>query len=645
MKSCWNLRLSSVLIVVVQLAAHTAAAQFSETDSITPAKPREQERYLYPIKPGSPSSLAGTMGELRSTHFHSGIDIRTNNEIGWPVIASKSGYISRAGVSPSGYGNVLYINHPDGNTTLYGHLDSFKGAVGEYVLKERYRRKQSAIDLDFAPGIFPVKQGDTIAFAGNTGSSGGPHLHFNIQRKEYALDPLNFDFNEVRDVTPPVVQKIALKTLDIHSRVNDRFGRQEFYASRVGNKYTLNTPVLASGNIGVEILGYDRVDNARFRCGINYIEVFLDSVRIFSQKIEEVNLNESRGIYSLIDYKAHRSQGNRFYKLYIDDGNRLGFYTTSPGNGQIKMDSTKISNVLIVLKDIYGNASRVSFKLKPVPVIKEVKTLEAATIPAAYDIQENTLSIITKACPASPATAYINGSAKTILPAYYNVGKSVYLFDLRNEIPDSVNVCGQTLIPNIKATVPSGVEFKYYSERIDIQLPRGSLFDTLYLNTHYQVSADSSEIFTVGSSLIPLNRNISVSLKPAAKYSTDRSVGVYRLVGKGYSYEGGKWINGSLNFSTREFGNFTILQDKVPPTIQVIYVNNQAARFKIKDALSGIHSFEATINGKWVLLNYDAKSNAIVTEKLNKHEPFKGDFVLTVTDNAGNKKVYTQKIP
>jgi murein DD-endopeptidase MepM/ murein hydrolase activator NlpD len=643
MKSCWSLRLSRVSTIVFLLAACPAAAQFSETDSIPAAKPREQERYIFPIRPGSPGSLAGTMGELRSTHFHSGIDIRTNNEIGWPVLAAKSGYISRAGVSPSGYGNVLYLTHPDGNTTLYGHLDRFKGVVGDYILKERYRRKQSTIDLEFSPGIFPVKQGDTIAYAGNTGSSGGPHLHFNIQRKEFALDPLNFDFNEVRDVVPPIVQKIALKTLNIDSRINDRFGRFEFYASRVGNKYSLNTPILASGNIGIEILGYDRVDNARFRCGINYIEVFVDSVRIFNQKIEEVNLSDSRGIYSLIDYKAHRSHGNRFYKLYIDDGNKLEFYTTSPGNGQIRIDSTKVSNVLIVLKDIYGNASRVSLRLKPVAISQEVKMLEAATIPAAYDIQENTLSIITKTCPALPATAYVNGTSTDISPDYYSTGKSVYLFDLRKQIPDSVQVCGQTLIPNIKATVPSNVEFKYYSERIDIQLPKGSLFDTLYLNTNHLVRPDSMEVFTVGSPFVPLKRNISVSLKPSRKYSTDKNIGVYRIIGKGFGYEGGRWLNGSLNFVTREFGNFTILKDNIPPTIRVIYVNNQAARFRIKDELSGIHSFEAALNGQWLLMNYDAKSNMIMSEKLTKGS-MKGDFVLTVTDNAGNKKIYTHRI-
>lgn len=624
--------------------AYPAAAQLSKTDSTAPVVTKKEEKYIYPIKPGSPSSLAGTMGELRSTHFHSGIDIRTNNEIGWPVLAAKSGYISRAGVSPSGYGNVLYITHPDGNTTVYGHLDRFNGAWGAHVLNQRYTRKLSTIDLEFKPSQFPVKQGDTIAFAGNTGSSGGPHLHFNIQRDEFALDPLYFEFAEVRDITPPIVQKIALKTLDIDSRINDRFGRFEFYASRIGKNYALTAPILASGNIGIELLGYDRVDNARFRCGINYIEVYADSQKVFSQKIEEVNLMESRGIYGLIDYKAQRSQGNRFYKLYIDDSNNLNFYASSPGNGKIKIDSTKTTNIRIVMKDIYGNTSEASVKLKPNKVIKEVPLLEAATVPAAYDIQENTLSLITKTCQ-EPAVMYSNGIPKEILPDYFNAGKSVFLIDLRKNIPDSVNVCGQSLIPNIRATVASGTEYKYYSDRLDVVFPKNALFDTLYFNNNHHVMLDSSEVFTIGNAFVPLSRNISVSLKPLRTYSTGKNIGVYRVVGKGYSYEGGRWSNGSLNFTTREFGNFTILKDNVPPTIQVIYVNNQAARFRIKDALSGINSFEATINGQWLLMNYDAKSNMIMSEKLNPKQPLKGDLILTVTDNAGNKKVYKHKIP
>lgn len=634
------MKLSSVGALLF-LATSVAQAQFSETDS----RIIREEKFIFPLKPGQPGSLAGTMGELRNTHFHTGIDIRTNNEIGWPVLASKSGYISRAGVSPSGYGNVLYIVHPDGTTTLYGHLDKFNGSVGDFILKERYRKRTSDIELTFQPGQFPVKQGDTIAFAGNTGSSGGPHLHFDIRKNNLALDPLKFDFTEVNDTAPPLVQKIALKTLDIDSRINDRFGRFEFYATRNGKNFSLPVPILASGNIGIELLGHDRVDNARYKCGINYIEVFVDSQKVFSQKIEELNLQESRSIYTLIDYKVLRNQGNRFYKLYIDDGNTLGFYGGSPGNGQIKINPDKISNILITLKDTYGNTSNATLRLKPSTPAKQVPLLESAKIPVTYDIQDNTLSITSQNCSEQKAIAWFKGTSRPVDAAYAGKNKIVYLFDLRKEIPDSVKVCGQSLVPNIKATVPSGTEYKYYSSRMDVQFPKNALFDTLYFNAIHQLTNDSADVFTIGNPFVPLNRNITVSLRPVAEYAIDKNIAVYRIVGRGFSYEGGKWVNGNLNFVTREFGRFMILRDTIPPAIRFIYANNQAVRFKIQDNLSGIASYEATINGKWLLLNYDAKSDAIMSERQSKDELLKGDLVLTVTDNAGNKKVLNYKIP
>lgn len=639
MKSCWNLRLSRISILFL-FVAYTTHAQFSQVDS----KIFREEKYIFPLRPGLPGTLAGTMGELRSTHFHTGIDITTNNEIGWPVLASKSGYISRAAVSPSGFGNVLYVTHPDGTTTLYGHLEKFNGAIDRHMRNARYTHKTSTIDLTFRNGLFNVKQGDTIAFAGNSGSSEGPHLHFDIRRDNQALDPLKFEFTEVRDVTPPIVQKIALKTLDIDSRINDRFGRYEFYTARIGKNYALPAPILASGKIGIELLGYDRVNNARFRCGINYIEVFVDSQKVFSQKIEELNLAESRGIFTLVDYKVMRNQGNKFYKLYIDDGNKLEFYSTSPGAGHIKVNPNKVSNVLIVLKDIYGNTSHATLRLMPSIPIKEVNTLDAAKIPLAYDIQENTLAITTQPCVGKKTTAWFNGVSKEISSSYWSKGKSVYLFDLRKEIPDSINICGQTLIPNIKVTIPPKTDYKYYSDRMDVQFSKSDLFDTLYFNAAHQVTKDSTEIFTIGNGLVPLNKRVSVSLRPALPYSTAKNVGIYRIVGKGYSYEGGKWVNGNFNFTTRDFGHFTILADTVPPSIRFIYANNQAVRFKINDNLSGIESFEATINGKWLLMNYDAKSDAIMSERMTKDELLKGDFELKVTDTAGNVKVYKQKI-
>ncbi|HKZ38455.1 MAG TPA: M23 family metallopeptidase, partial [Chryseolinea sp.] len=243
------MKLSEFVLLFFAITPSLAQAQFSKPEEKFPA----EETYLYPVYPGQPGSLAGTMGELRTTHFHSGIDIRTNNMIGLPIRASKSGYISRVSTSGVGYGNVIYIKHPDGNTTLYAHLDKFKGEIGQFILEEQYRKKSGEIDLFFQPTQFTVSRGDTIGLSGNTGSSGGPHLHFDIRdSRNFALDPLKVaGFSELADKFPPAAEKIALRTLDMNSRINDRFGRFEFYAQRVGDDYIIANPILASGNIGV----------------------------------------------------------------------------------------------------------------------------------------------------------------------------------------------------------------------------------------------------------------------------------------------------------------------------------------------------------------------------------------------------------
>src|SRR3990170_5966943 len=376
MKNYWNLKLSEFVLLFFAITPSLAQAQFSKPEEKFPA----EETYLYPVYPGQPGSLAGTMGELRTTHFHSGIDIRTNNMIGLPIRASKSGYISRVSTSGVGYGNVIYIKHPDGNTTLYAHLDKFKGEIAQFILEEQYRKKSGEIDVFFQPTQFTVSRGDTIGLSGNTGSSGGPHLHFDIRdSRNFALDPLKVaGFSELADKFPPAAEKIALRTLDMNSRINDRFGRFEFYAQRVGDDYIIANPILASGNIGVEVIAKDKLAyKSPFYGGVNYIEMLLDSQLIFKQSIDKVNIAETRSIYTLMDYKTMRAKGTRFYKLYIDDGNKLKFYDESPGSGKIKVNPTKESYVKIKLQDSDGNASYLSFSLKPSKPAKEVPSLEA----------------------------------------------------------------------------------------------------------------------------------------------------------------------------------------------------------------------------------------------------------------------------
>ena len=304
MKNYWNLKLSNTVLFAFVIFSFSAVGQ---TD--------KEEKYIYPIQPGQPGSLAGTMGELRNTHFHSGIDIRTNNVVGFPVYASKSGYVSRITMSGSGYGNVMYLTHPDGNTTLYAHLQEFKGEIADYVLREQYRRKTFEIDLFFREDQFQYKQGDTIAISGNTGSTGGPHLNFDIRKGNKILDQLLFGFTEIADNIPPIVEKIALRTMDKNSRIFDRFGRFEYYPYRVGKNYVINNPIPASGKIGIEVMAHDKLNAAHFRCGINYIEVYVDEQLVFKQELKEFNLEETRSIYAFMNFKALRSSGKRFYKL------------------------------------------------------------------------------------------------------------------------------------------------------------------------------------------------------------------------------------------------------------------------------------------------------------------------------------------
>ncbi len=646
MKNSWNSKLSRAIVAIVAtVCPFFSSAQFSPPNE----KFSAGETFLYPINPGLPGSLAGTMGELRNTHFHSGLDIRTNNVIGLPVLASKSGYVSRISVGPTGYGNVIYITHPDGYTTIYAHLDKFKGDLAEYVLKEHYRKRSANINVYFKPGQFPVTRGDTIALSGNSGSSGGPHLHFDIRDKNnFALNPLLVEsFAEIQDDLPPAVEKVALRTLDINSRINDRFGRFEFYAKRVGNNFVFDVPILATGTIGVEILAKDKLaPNSRFYGGVNYIQMRVDSQLVFNQSIDKLNTAKSREILTLMDFKTLRDNGTRFYKLFLDDGNGLNFYDESPGDGKIRMKSGRDQQVEVTMKDSFGNASTLSFKLRPSPVTKEARLLEPMKKEIEYDIHENILMISAQPCFADSNRAVVYGRDREHLiePAYYNVNRAVYLIDLREEIPDSVVLCNRSIVPRIVASVPSTRQYQYYSDIMDVQFPVNAVYDTVYLNADYKLFPDSSEVFTLGSPYVPLNKTIKVTVRPARKIKWNDSMGIYRIEGKGYSHLGGRWENGAIHFSTREFGDFTILQDLTPPTIRPVVVNNYVARFKIQDDLSGISSYRATIDGQWLLMYYDSKTSTIWSERLDKNVLMKGELKLVVVDEAGNRAVYTNNL-
>lgn len=600
--------------------------------------------YLFPVNPGQPNFLAGTMGELRSTHFHAGIDVRTNNMVGVPIRATQSGYISKVIVGSYGYGHALMLQHPDGNTSLYGHLDQFKGPIANFVLNEQYRRKSFDLDINLEPNQFPINKGDTIALSGNTGGSSGPHLHFEIRNdKNEALNPLAFGFTEITDKFSPMAFRIALKTLDRQSRVNDKFGRMEFGLVRSGNTYRLPFPIFAHGNIGIEILAHDKLDLSQFRCGINQIQMFVDSALVFSQTIDKIDFNTTRDIVTLMDYKSLKTKGARFNKLYIEDGNPLQFYSLNNKGTVLVNSGTK--QVTIVMRDLAGHEAKASFKLQFDPPTEQLPLLETYNKPISYEIQENILAVHARYVgKPSPLTLHSKSKKETVNADYFGNGHEVFLINLKIGLPDSLTVGNERLKFSFKDAIPSGTDYTYYGENMEVFFPKGSLYDTLYMQLGQSVR-NGRTVTLIGDPLVPVKYPIQVTLKGTEQDLASTKNAVYHLEGNRFEYVGGQFANGKITFLAPELGEFAVVADSIAPTIGRISITNRSARLRIRDNLSGIEKIEANIDGDWLLMKYDYKTGIVQSERLDKKKLLKGMFELKVTDRMGNERIYRQRIP
>ena len=350
--------------MIKQFCLYTFLLLFSAFTSVS------QDRYPkdYFISPVDfPIVLSGTFAELRGNHFHSGIDITTRQTEGKPVFACADGYVSRIKISPYGYGKALYVSHPNGYTTVYAHLSGFNPVIDAWLKSEQYKLEQFDVDLFPAKELLPVLKGEIICYSGNSGSSEGPHLHFEIRdsQTEKPINPQLFGF-EIKDFIRPAISAMRIYPEGPGSKIQ---GADIAYSPEIagwGPVYRLSNQdtIVIAGDFSIGLLCSDLLNGSKNKNGISRFSVFIDSVPEFEWQAETFTFAETRYINSFIDYPQYHKNGQRFIRTRIDPNNKLSMYKYAGNSGIFNTIPDSVRHIKIVAGDANNNESVLRFVIR-----------------------------------------------------------------------------------------------------------------------------------------------------------------------------------------------------------------------------------------------------------------------------------------
>lgn len=309
-----------------------------------------------------PLLLSGNFAELRSNHFHSGVDFKTEGVVGKPIRCVADGYICRATVRPGGYGLALYVIHDDGFMTVYGHLDRFPSDIARRVREYQYDNETFEVDMAFAPDEYRLCRGDFLAYAGNTGYSFGPHLHFEVRDTtgNVLYDPMPFYKGFLADTRSPEISALAVYPKEGVGIVEGGHKSRVYDVTASVLKETIR----AWGKIGFGIKALDFMDNTSNKYGVYKIDFFVDGVRCFSSTMDSFSFSEDRVINAWLDYDRCVNENLWFQRLHVLDNNKLGRLWANSERGWVNIDEERAYEMVCVLSDYHGNKSRYRFVVK-----------------------------------------------------------------------------------------------------------------------------------------------------------------------------------------------------------------------------------------------------------------------------------------